>query len=50
MDGFKTSAGSLGGLCGSLSSAIALKGQNITVVLKGYEKVAQTIIDQAVKG
>ena len=50
MDGFKTSAGSLGGLCGTLTSAVAIKGQNITVVLKGYEKVAQTIIDQAVKG
>ena len=50
MDGFKTSAGSLGGMCGTITNAVALKGQNITVVLKGYEKVVQTIIDQALKG
>ncbi len=50
MDGFKTSAGSLGGMCTTISNAVALKGQNITVVLKGYEKVVQTIIDQALKG
>ena len=50
MDGFGSSAGSLGGVCGTITNAVALKGQNITVVLKGYEKVVQTIIDQALKG
>ena len=50
MDGFKTAAGSLGGICGDLTRSVALKGQNAKVVLKGYEKVAQTVIDQAIKG
>ena len=49
MDGFASSAGSLGGLSGTITSAVALKGQNITVVLKGYEKVAQSYIDAALK-
>ena len=50
MDGFSTSAGSLGGMCGTITNAVAIKGQNITVVLKGYEKVVQTIINEALKG
>ncbi len=49
MDGFKTSAGSLGGLSGTITSAVALKGQNPTVVLKGYKKLANQIINEALK-
>ena len=49
-DGFSSSAGSLGGLNTTIATAIAVNGQNITVVLKGYKKVAQSIIDTALKG
>ena len=49
-NGFSSSAGSLGGVSTTISQAIAINGQNITVVLKGYKKVAQTIIDTALKG
>ncbi len=48
-DGFDSSAGSLGGVGTTISQAIALNGQNITVVLKGYKKVTQSIIDTALK-
>lgn len=49
-NGFSSSAGSLGGISTTISQAIAINGQNITVVLKGYKKVTQTIIDTALKG
>lgn len=49
-NGFSSSAGSLGGVSTTISQAIAINGQNITVVLKGYKKVTQTIIDTALKG
>ncbi len=48
-NGFESSAGSLGGIGTKLSTAIAINGQNITVVLKGYKKLTQTVIDTALK-
>lgn len=47
--GFKSSAGSLDDTLVSISSKIANKGSNVTVTLKAYEKVVQSIIDQALK-
>ena len=49
-NGFGCSAGSLGNLNQTLATTIALNDQNITVVLKGYKKVTQIIIDTALKG
>ena len=49
MIGFKSSAGSLGSTQTEMCRKIANQGQNITVVLKGYEKMVQTIIDAALK-
>ncbi len=49
MGGFESSAGSFGGTMVTLSSKIAIKGANITVTLKAYEKVVQTLIDTALK-
>lgn len=49
MWGFDSSAGSLGGLQTQMCSKVANKGENITVVLKGYEKLIQTVIDAAMK-
>ena len=48
--GFNSSAGNLSNLGQTLATAIALNGHPITVALKGYKKVAQTIIDTALKG
>ena len=48
-NGFGGAAGSLGNLSQTLATAIALNNQNITVVLKNHKKVAQTIIDTALK-
>ncbi len=48
MSGFKTSAGN--GIDCGISEAVAIKGQNITAVLKSYEKVLQTRLDAAMKG
>ena len=49
MLGFKSSAGSLSSTQTDMCRKIANQGQNITVVLKGYEKMVQTIIDTALK-
>ena len=49
MWGFDSSAGSLGGLQTAMCRKIANQGENITVVLKGYEKLIQTVIDTALK-
>ena len=45
--GFPSSAGSLGNIRATITDLIAIKDQNITVVLKGYKKITQTIIDTA---
>lgn len=50
LSGFESSAGTLGNLGVQITSAVALKGQNITVTLKGYENLVQTLIDTALKG
>lgn len=50
MDGFKSSAGSLYSIGGKITGAVATKGQSISVVLKSYKKLTQTVIDQALKG
>lgn len=47
MDGFKTSAGSLGSISTSISIAVAQNGQKPTVVLKGYKKMAEKVINAA---
>lgn len=49
MGGFESSAGSLQGIETGISSKIAIKGNNVTVTLKAYEKVVQNVIDQALK-
>lgn len=48
--GFNGAAGNLSNLSQTLATAIALDGHPITVALKGYKKVAQTIIDVSFKG
>ena len=50
MSGFRSSAGSLGSMAATIASKTALNGENITVVLKAYQKQAQMIIDQTLKG
>ena len=49
MDGFSSSAGSLGGIETALQEAIVRSGGNVTVTLKGYEKMTQTVIETAMK-
>ena len=49
LNGFSSAAGSVGKIGSGMTSAVALKGQNITVTLKGYENMLQTVVDAALK-
>ncbi len=50
MDGFRSAAGNLSKSKNNLSSAIAIRGENITKTLKANGKSVQAIVDAALKG
>lgn len=50
MDGFSSSAGAMSDVRYTISNAVALNGQNPTVILKSQKKRTQTIINTALKG
>lgn len=49
MQGFKSSAGSCGNILVDICNKVCTKGQDITMTLKGYEKLLQTVINTALK-